>query len=356
MTGAGTPSGTQRRDGLRVLVAGASGFVGRALVPALQQDGHEVLALTRRVGAYTGRGVPVGGDVTDTAATTRALQGCSLAYYLVHSLDRRDFARRDAAAAESFGAAARRAGVRRIVYLGGLGDDADDLSRHLRSRREVEGMLAAGGVPVTTLRAGIVIGRGGASWEMIRAMTQRVPAVVVPRWALTRTQPISLADTVRYLLGVGIGVRPDLDDGDGEGDDAENEGADDDTRARRLADVLDDTAIHTYEIGGRDVMRYVDMLSRATAVMGRLGLVVPVPLPARLPTTWLATRLAARAVPLLADVDSTTVASLLESMRNEVVVRDDAIRRVVRFEPMTYDDAVRDALAPPPATPDPTVP
>src|SRR6185295_11996365 len=128
--------------------------------------------------------------------------GCDAAYYLVHSLDDAEFARRDADAAREFAQAAADAGVSRIIYLGGLGDDDDDLSEHLRSRREVEHLLGSAGVPVTTLRAGIIIGHGGISWEITRQLVEHLPAMITPRWVRTRTQPIAAADVVRYLIGV----------------------------------------------------------------------------------------------------------------------------------------------------------
>lgn len=263
--------------------------------------------MTRRPERYSGPGTPVGADVDDAASLPDALAGCDVAYYLVHSLDHRDFVRRDAAAARVFGQAAARAGVRRIVYLGGLGDENDDLSAHLRSRQEVEGLLAASGVPVTTLRAGIVIGHRGASWEIIHNLVERIPALAVPQWGRTRTQPIALADMVRYL----VGVLP-----------------------------IEDTASHTFEVGGADVLRYVDMLTRVSAIEGRLSLFLPV----WLPSSRLAAFAASQALPILTGVDGHTVRALIESMRNEVVVRDPGIRDVVPFEPMGYDDAVLDAL------------
>lgn len=290
-----------------ILVAGASGFVGRRLVPALVGAGHQVRAMTRRPERYCGEGTPVRADVDDPDALHLAMRGCSVAYYLVHSLDRGDFVQRDAAAAQSFGRVASAAGVRRIVYLGGLGDEQDDLSSHLRSRQQVEGLLAESGVAVTTLRAGIVIGHGGASWEIIRNLVERVPALVVPRWALTRTQPIALADVVRYLVGV-------LE--------------------------IHDTQSHVFEVGGNEVLRYIDVLSRVSAIEGRPALIVPVPLPAK----RLATLIASQALPFITGVDSRTIHTLLGSMRNEVVVRDDSIRALVPFEPMGYDEAVLDAL------------
>ena len=148
---------------MRVLVAGSTGFVGRRLCPALLTAGHEVVAMTRRPRDYRGVGEPVEGDVADPASLTAAMQGCVVAYYLVHQLGERNFARADATAATAFGQASAQANVDRIVYLGGLGNSADDLSEHLRSRREVEGLLGEAGVPVTVLRAGIIVGHGGVS-------------------------------------------------------------------------------------------------------------------------------------------------------------------------------------------------
>ena len=293
--------------GVQIVVTGATGFVGGRLAPALVDAGHDVRAMTRHPENYTGPGVAVVADIDDPDSLRAALDGCEVAYYLIHSLDRGDFVRRDAAGAVRFGKAAARAGVSRIVYLGGLGATDDRLSAHLRSRRDVELLLESGGVPVTTLRAGIVIGHGGASWEMIHNIVERIPALAVPRWALTRTQPIAISDVIRYLVGV-------------------------------LA-IADDRS-HTFEIGGSEVLRYVDVLSRVCVIEGRPSVIVPVPVP----STRLAALLASQALPLITGVDGRTIRSLLESMRNEVVVRDDSIRDIVPFEPMGYDEAVLEAL------------
>ncbi|WP_222264741.1 NAD(P)H-binding protein [Modestobacter marinus] len=288
---------------MRVLVTGASGFVGSRLATALDDVGHEVLAMTRNPDRYRGAGRPVRGDVADEDSLRTALEGCAAAYYLVHSLAVADFAARDAAAARAFARAAAAAGVGRIVYLGGLGNDADQLSPHLRSRREVEGLLAEGGVPVTTLRAGIVIGHGGISWEMTRQLVAHLPAMVTPRWVHTRTQPIAIADVVRYLVGV-------LEAPEAEG--------------------------RVFDVGGPEVLEYVEMLKRLAEIQGRRLVIVPVPL--------LSPQLSSRWLSLVTDVDVQTGRSLIDSMTNEVVVRDDAIRRVVPFEPMDYDQAVLTAL------------
>ncbi|WP_203230987.1 NAD(P)H-binding protein [Nocardioides caldifontis] len=295
------PAARQPRP--RVLVAGASGFVGRRLCPALVEAGYDVVAMTRRPSSYVGVGRPVAGDVHDPASLPAALEGCDVAYYLVHSLASADFERLDAEAARAFGRAAAEAGVRRIVYLGGLGRDDDRLSPHLRSRREVERLLGEGGVPVTTLRAGIVIGHGGLSWEMTRQLVERLPLMVTPRWVSTRTQPIAVADVVRYLVGV-------------------------------LGEPA--TEGRAFEVGGEEVLRYSDMMRRVAAVEGRPLVLLPVPmLSPRLSSHWLS---------LITDVDTEAGRSLVDSMVNEVVVEDDALHRLLPFERRSFDDAVRDAL------------
>ena len=288
---------------MRIVVAGSSGFVGRRLCPALEEAGHSVVAMTRHPDTYDGAGTPVRADVHDAASLDEALAGADAAYYLVHSLDDADFMRKDAEAARTFAEAAGRAGLRRIVYLGGLGDDADALSAHLRSRREVEKLLAGGGVPVTTLRAGIIVGHGGISWEMTRQLVEHLPAMITPRWVRTRTQPIGVSDVVRYLVGV-------------------------------LTAAVEGS--RAFEIGGTEVLEYVEMLRRVAAIEGRTMIVVPVPL--------LTPRLSSRWLSLVTDVDLQTGRSLIDSMSNEVVVRDDSIRALVPLEPMAYDDAVLQAL------------
>lgn len=293
MTGAGS-----------ILIAGGSGFVGQRLVGALVADGRDVRVMTRRPEAYAGPGRPVFGDVEDPDSVAKALVGASAAYYLVHALNHDDFEVRDAKAASDFGQAAADAGVEQIVYLGGLGDDRDDLSAHLRSRREVESLLGSAGVPVTVIRAGIVIGHGGISWELTRQLVDHLPGMITPRWVRTRTQPIAVGDVVRYLTGM----------------------------------LGNPQAIgRTFDVGGPEVLAYSEMLKRVAALEGRELPVVPVPL--------LSPRLSARWLAFVTDVDPQAGRHLIDSMVNEVVVRDDSIRTVVPFEPLGYDDAVRIAMA-----------
>lgn len=289
---------------MRVVVAGASGFVGRRLCTELADLGHDVRAMTRHPDTYEGAGDPVYGDVHDPATLEGALHDAEAAYYLVHSLDSADFERLDARAAVAFAEAAKTAGVERIVYLGGLGRDFDDLSTHLRSRREVEGLLGSTGIPVTTLRAGIIVGHGGVSWEITRQLVEHLPAMVTPRWVRTKTQPIAVADVVRYLVGV-------LE--------------------------TSETENRVYEIGGPDVLQYLTILQRVATIQKRRLIIAPVPmLSPQLSSLWLS---------LVTDVDTRTGRALVDSMTNEVVVEDHSIRDVVPFEPMGFDEAVLEALA-----------
>lgn len=292
---------------MRVAVAGATGFVGRRLVEALVRRGYEVWAMTRSPDDYDGPAEAVFGDVHDPESLVAALDGCEAAYYLVHSLDDAQFADRDAEAATAFGHAAAEAGVARIIYLGGLGEDDDRLSAHLASRHETEAHLADGQVPVTTLRAGIIIGHGGVSWLMLSRLVERLPVMVLPQWVHTRCQPIALADAVAYLVGV-----------------LENP----------------ESAGRTFEIGGPEVFSYQEMLRRVAVIEGRLLATVPAFVPLVPPVAWLS----ARWVALIAGVDVHTSKALIESMSTEVVVHDHGIESVVPHTPMSFDDAVLAAL------------
>jgi uncharacterized protein YbjT (DUF2867 family) len=288
----------------QVLVTGASGFVGSHLTEALEAEGYSVLAMTRHPDTYSGAGKPIFGDVSEPDSLRSALAEADAAYYLVHSLARQDFVEKDAAAARSFGTAAADVGLERVIYLGGLGQDDANLSDHLKSRREVEQLLASGGTPITVLRAAIVIGHGGISWEITRQLVAHLPAMVVPKWATTRTQPIALADVVRYLLGV---LEPAAAKG------------------------------RVFEIGGPEVLTYAEMMRRVAQLRHHRQLhMLPVPLlTPRLSSYWLS---------LVTDVDTATARNLVDSMSNEVIVTDYAIADIVPGMPMGYDDAVREAF------------
>ena len=289
---------------MKVLVTGASGFVGSTLCPALAAVGHDVLAMTRRPDDYRGAGTAVQGDVEDVDSLAVALRGCDAAYYLVHSLGSEDFADKDRRAAEAFGDAAAANGVRQVIYLGGLGSERDELSDHLASRREVEAILQAR-VPTTVLRAGIIIGDGGISWELLRQLVANLPVMVTPKWVRTRTQPVGIDDVVAFLVGV-LGNPAAIND--------------------------------TYDVGGPDVLTYGEMLEAVGDMPGgRLRFVVPVPvLSPRLSSHWLR---------LVTDVDLHTAQALVESMSNEVVVRDRRIEVLTSHRAIDFDSAARRALA-----------
>ena len=288
----------------RILVTGATGFIGSRLVTALVEQDHEVRAMTRRPEAYDGPGDPVGGDMHDPGSLAEPLADVEIAYYLVHSLDDADFEHKDAEAARAFAKVAADQGVQQIVYMGGLGEEGSDMSAHLRSRREVEKLLGETGVPVTVLRAAIVVGHGGISWELTRQLVKNLPAMVVPKWASTRTQPIAVDDVIRYLVGVA-------------------------GREQAFGRV--------FEIGGPDQLTYVDMLRVAAEIdTGRKAVIIEVPvLTPRLSSYWLA---------LVTDVDVTTGRNLIDSMGTEVLVTEQSIREVVPGEPIGYAEAVRRAL------------
>jgi uncharacterized protein YbjT (DUF2867 family) len=288
---------------VKIVVFGATGTVGEALLPALAGQ-HEVTAVSRSADENQRDGVRwVRGDVEDGKSVERALEGAEVAYYLVHSLGTTGFEDRERRSAENVARAAERAGLRQIVYLGGLGDDSDDLSPHLRSRRETERRLASGTVPLTTLRAGMVVGKGSAAFETIAALVDRLPVMILPRWAKTPTQPIALADVVRYLAGV-CG-------------NAEAVG-------------------ETYDVAGPDVMSYAEMISRISRLKGKAPYLIEVPVL----TPWLSALWIELVTPARADI----ARPLVEGLRNPTVAKEERIRELEPFELTRFDDAARAAL------------
>ncbi len=292
----------------KTLVLGASGYVGSHLVPALVAQGHEVRAAGRRRETLEARewaGVEVvraGALAPETLGD--ALEGVDLVYYLVHSMaSGDDFPERDRRAAENVRRAAEAAGVGRIVYLGGL-QPGGVASAHLASRRETGEALRAGGVNVTEVRAGIVVGAGSAAFEVIRDLVYHLPVMVTPRWVRSRTQPIALDDLIAYLVR--------LPDHEAAGD-------------------------HTYDVGGPEVVRYEDLLTRFAQVVGRRLLIVPVSvLSPRLSSYWL---------DLVTAVPSSVARPLIDGLRHDLVVEPDAdLHQHIPLELHTYEEAVRAAL------------
>jgi uncharacterized protein YbjT (DUF2867 family) len=284
-----------------VAIAGASGFVGRALTVHLLGEGHEVVPLSRSTNSvFTGAKV-IAVDVGDENATTHALEGVEAAYYLVHSMaGGGGFREVDQRLATNFGRAAARAGVGRIIYVGALGDDPS--SAHLTSRQEVGSALAASGVAVIELRAAVVFGSGSISFEMLRYLTERLPAMVCPRWVRTRIQPVALDDLLAYLQQ-SLYVEPGI-----------------------------------YEIGGADVTTYREMISAYASVRKlRPRRIVDIPL--------LTPKLSSYWVDLVTPVDRSVSHALIESLVTEVVVVDpEPTRRAFSVTPMGVERALTAAL------------
>ena len=299
---------------LNCLVTGASGYIGGRLVPELLSAGYAVRCMARDPGKLSDRpwsdDVEIAvADVMDGGAVRRALEGVDVAYYLIHSLGTdASFEQRDRDAAQTFAAAAKAAGVQRIVYLGGIiSRQAGKLSPHLRSRAEVGDILLASGVPTAALQAAVIIGSGSASFEMLRYLTERLPAMVTPQWVDTRIQPIAVRDVLRYLAG----------------------------SATLPADVS-----RRFDIGGPDVLSYVEMMRRYADVAGltpRAIVKVPVLTP-RLSSLW---------VGLVTPVPANLARPLVESLRNEVVCSENDITGYIPDPPgglLTLDQAIAAAL------------
>ena len=293
-----------------VLVTGATGYIGGRLVPELLAAGHTVRCLARTPSKLDDLGwradvEVVRGDVTDADSLAEALAGVDAAYFLVHSMGSTpDFAAHDRRAAETFRDAAAAAGVRQIVYLGGLGDDGPGLSSHLDSRHEVGQVLAAGSVPVTELRAAVIIGSGSASFEMLRNLVEVLPAMVTPKWVRTRCQPVAIRDMLHYLVAA----------------------IDEPAAAGRVL-----------EVGGPDVLTYLDMMRVYAEIAGlpkRLVVQVPVLTP-RLSSHWIG---------LVTPLPAGLAKPLVESLSTEVVVHDHAIDEVLPHRCLPFREAVALAL------------
>jgi len=292
---------------MHILVVGASGYIGGRLVPILQARGHDLVLMSRDARLLAARfpeARVVTADLLDPSTLPSALDGIEVAYYLAHSMGEgeRGFAERDRQAARNFAQAAERAGVSRIVYLGGLGDDSAALSHHLASRHETGAELAAHGVPVTEFRAAVIIGSGSASFEILRHLTERLPIMITPRWVGTRCQPIGIEDVLDYL-----------------------------------ASALDHPeVVGIVEIGGADILSYGDMMRTYARLRGLRRLMIPVPvLTPRLSSYW---------VNLVSPVPAGIARPLIEGLRNKVVVREPGPAAAFDLHPLPYADALRRAI------------
>ena len=288
---------------MRIAVFGATGMIGSALVDALAAE-HDVVAVSRSSRPAQGRVRWAVADVLDAESVRRALERVDIGYYLVHSLGSRDFEERDRLAARTVASEAERAGLSQLIYLGGLGDDSPELSPHLRSRLETECELASGRVPLTTLRAAVVVGPGSAGFETIVALVDRVPVMLAPRWVSVPTQPVALRDVVSYLVGVA-------------------------GRAEAIG--------RSFDVGGPDVLTYRQMIERIARLRGRRRLVVEVPvLSPRLSSLWLH---------LVTPVNARVARPLIEGLKNPTVARENGIAELVPLALTPFDEAARETLA-----------
>jgi len=307
-----TPS--LERSARPILVAGASGYIGGRLVPRLLEAGHAVRCLARspeklraRPWASHGAVELVAGEVDDEASLRTALRGCGTAYYLIHSMlaAGSGYAERDHALAETFARVAAAEGLERIIYLGGLGETGTDLSEHLASRRDVETVLASSGVPVTVLRAAMIIGAGSASFEILRYLVERLPVMITPRWVETRCQPIAVDDVLHYLVACQGEPR---------------------------------TEGRTLDIGGPDILSYrelMQVMAEARGLRRRWIVTVPVLTP-RLSSLW---------IHLVTPISSRMARPLAEGLRNEVVCRNSLAQELLPATLTPVREAIQRSLA-----------
>ncbi|TVQ64259.1 MAG: SDR family oxidoreductase [Phycisphaerales bacterium] len=296
-----------------LLLTGATGYIGGRLAPRLLESGWALRCLVRspdklraRAWASSERVEIIESDLSDEAVLTQAMRGCDAAYYLVHSMLAvgQQYANADREMAERFARAAAQAGTPRIIYLGGLGELGAGLSEHLRSRRDVEEALASTGVPLTALRAAMIIGSGSASFEILRYLVERLPIMITPRWVSTRSQPIAVRNVLHYL---------------------------------QACLTTPDTTGRVLDIGGPDVLTYLDLMHVMAAELRlRKRIVLPVPL--------LTPRLSSLWIHLVTPLSARLARPLAEGLRNEVVCRDDEAARLMPQQLLGVREAIGAAL------------
>jgi uncharacterized protein YbjT (DUF2867 family) len=297
----------------RVFLTGSTGYIGGRLAPRLLEKGYIVRCLARSEAKLRARpwstheGIEVfEGQAGDEDHLVEGLRDCDAAFYLIHSMDASigEYRAQDFALAKTFGRACARAGVKRIVYLGGLGEVGEGLSKHLTSRREVEEALESSGVPITVLRAAMIIGSGSASFEILRYLVERLPIMITPRWVSTESQPIAIRDVLFYLVEV-------------------------------LS--VPETIGKKIDIGGLDVMSYADIMREMALGLGlRRRLVIPVPiLTPRLSSLW---------IHLVTPLHSSIARPLAEGLKNRVVCRDNQATLLMPHQCLPVSQAIRASL------------
>lgn len=295
---------------MRILVTGATGYIGGRLVPELLKKHYTVRCLARDPKKLSEsileKTETFAGDVFDTASLAAALKDVRVAFYLIHSMTAGGtvFAKKDRLAAANFAQAAADAGLQKIIYLGGLGSDHVRLSEHLASRHEVGAILKESGIPVTELRAAVIIGAGSLSFKMIRYLTERLPVMICPKWIRSRCQPVAVRDVLSYLTTA-----------------VENKESD--------GKIL--------EIGGADILSYGEMILGYAEVRGLKRWLIPVPvLTPRLSSYW---------IDWVTPIPASLSRALIEGLRNDVICRDKSALRIFPFRPMGYKAALWEALS-----------